>query len=152
MSIPKRLIGFVIVLIGVSILSFSLSAISGVDPAEAIARHQIFNASPELIERIREEYNLDRSIVERYFSWMSGILKGDFGISYMSHNAVRDDIASLLPKRSRSGLSLTLIIVVALPVGALCAQYHNGIFDQIMRWVTVFGSAFRYFGWDFCCS
>ncbi|MGI6507859.1 MAG: ABC transporter permease [Saccharofermentanales bacterium] len=140
MSIPKRLIGFVIVLIGVSILSFSLSAISGVDPAEAIARHQIFNASPELIERIREEYNLDRSIVERYFSWMSGILKGDFGISYMSHNAVRDDIASLLPKTlALSGLSLTLIIVVALPVGALCAQYHNGIFDQIMRWVTVFG-------------
>ena len=120
MSIPKRLIGFVIVLIGVSILSFSLSAISGVDPAEAIARHQIFNASPELIERIREEYNLDRSIVERYFSWMSGILKGDFGISYMSHNAVRDDIASLLPKTLALRSFARLLSSLLYPL-ALCA-------------------------------
>ena len=140
MSLSKRLIGFIIVLIGVSILSFALSAISDVDPAEAIARQQISNASPELIKSIREEYNLDRPIAERYFSWMAGILKGDFGFSYMTRNSVEADIASLLPKTlTLSGFALLLIIVIALPVGALCARYHNSVFDQIMRWVTVLG-------------
>lgn len=140
MNLPKRLIGYMIVLIGVSILSFALSAISDVDPAQAIARQQISNASPELIEHIREEYNLDRPIVERYFSWVAGMLKGDFGVSYMTRHWVEADIAKLLPKTlALSGLALLFIIAVSLPVGALCAQYHNSAFDQIMRWVTVLG-------------
>ena len=140
MNLLKRLIGFITVLVGVSILSFALSTISDVDPAEAIARQQISNASPELIEHIREEYDLDRPIVERYFSWMAGILQGDFGISYMTRNSVGVDIASLLPKTlALSGFSLFLIIAISLPVGALCARYHNSLFDQIMRWVTVLG-------------
>lgn len=140
MSLPKRLIGFIVVLIGVSILSFALSALSDVDPAEAIARQQISNASPELIESIREEYKLDRPIVERYFSWMAGILSGNFGVSYMTRNSVGADIASLLPKTlALSGFALLLIIAGSLPFGALCARYHNSVFDQIMRWATVLG-------------
>lgn len=140
MSLPKRLLSFVIVLLGVSILSFALSAISNVDPAEAIARQQIANASPELIENIRQEYGLDRPVVERYFSWMSGVLRGDFGTSYMTRHSVGTDIAELLPKTlALSGFALILIVAVSLPVGALCARYHNRAFDQIMRWATVLG-------------
>ncbi len=140
MSLSKRLTAFAIVLIGVSVLSFAFSAISGVDPAEAIARYQISNASPELIERIREEYKLNRSIVERYFAWVAGILKGDFGISYMTCNPVKEDLVLLLPKTlALAGFALFIIIAVALPVGALCALYHNSIFDRIVRWLTVLG-------------
>ncbi len=140
MSLPKRLIDFLIVLIGVSILSFALSEISNVDPAEAIARQQISNASPELIESIRKEYGLDRPIIERYFSWMAGILKGNFGISYMTRHSVSADIAVLMPKTlALSAFALLLIIAIALPAGALCALYHNSVFDHIMRWVTVIG-------------
>ncbi len=140
MSLAKRLIGFVIVLIGVSVLSFVLNAISGVDPAEAIARQQIVNVSPELIESIRKEHRLDRPLVERYFSWLTGILKGDFGVSFMTRCPVGEDIASLLPNTlTISGLALLLVIILALPLGALCARYHNSIFDRIVRWVTVLG-------------
>lgn len=140
MNLPKRLISFIIVLAGVSILSFALSVISNVDPAEAIARQQIANASPELIESIREEYALDRTIVERYFSWMAGVFKGDMGVSYMTRHSISADITALLPKTlALSGFALLLIIIVSLPVGALCAQYHYSVFDHIMRWVTVLG-------------
>lgn len=136
----KRLIGFSIVLFGVSVLSFALSAISDVDLAEAIARQQMTNASPELIESIRQEYGLDRPVVERYFSWVAGILTGDCGVSYMTRHPVSEDLASLLPKTlTLAGLALFLIVVVSLPVGALCARYQNSVFDHIMRWVTVLG-------------
>ncbi len=139
-SLPQRLIGFAVVLAGVSILSFALSAISDVDPAEAIARQQISNASPELIERIREEYGLNRPVTERYFLWIAQILKGDLGISYMTRHPVSADIAALLPRTlALSGFALLLIIMISLPVGALCARYQNGVFDHIMRWVTVLG-------------
>lgn len=140
MSLPKRLIGFCIVMIGVSILSFALSALSDVDPAEAIARQQIANASPELIDDIREEYHLDRPVVERYFSWMAGVLQGDFGTSFMTRHPVSQDIALLLPKTlALCGFALLIIIVFSLPIGALCARYQNGALDHAVRWMTVLG-------------
>ena len=140
MSIRKRLLGFLIVLIGVSILSFALSAISNVDPAEAMARQYNYNPSPELIEQIREEYGLDQPIIVRYFSWVGGILWGDMGTSYITRQPVSLIIAELLPETlAIAGFALVLIIVVSLPLGALCARYQNSIFDHITRGVTVFG-------------
>ena len=140
MKIRKRLIGLLIVLIGVSILSFALSAISDIDPAEAIARQHNYNPSPELIEQIREEYGLDKPIIARYFSWVGGMLRGDMGVSYITRHPVSLAFASLLPKTlAIVGFALLLIIVVSLPLGALCARHQNGVFDHIMRGVTVVG-------------
>lgn len=140
MNLRRRLVSFIIVLIGVSILSFAFSAISNDDLAETIARQQIANASPELIESIREEYNLDRPVIARYFSWLGGILKGDLGVSYMTRHPVGQDIAALLPKTlAISGAALFIIVCISLIAGALCALYHNSVFDHIIRWITVLG-------------
>lgn len=129
-----------VVLIGVSIFSFALSAVSAVDPAEAIARAQIANASPELIESIREEYQLDRPIVEHYFSWLAGVLRGDFGTSFMTRNAVSTEIGRLLPKTlCLAGFALLLTMLLSLPIGVCCARFHNKAADHVIRWLTVLG-------------
>lgn len=140
MSAVKRIAMLLVVLIGVSVFSFTLSAVSTVDPAEAIARAQIANASPELIKSIREEYQLDRPIVERYFFWLAGVLRGDFGTSFMTRNAVGAEIGRLLPKTlCLAGFALLLTVLLSLPIGACCARFHNKAVDHVIRWMTVLG-------------
>lgn len=64
--IGKRIISFLIVLVGVSILSFLLIAWSGKDPAEIIAHRGVSNPTPEQIEMIRVEMGLDQPLPVRY--------------------------------------------------------------------------------------
>ena len=79
--IGKRIISFLIVLVGVSILSFLLIAWSGKDPAEIIAHRGVSNPTPEQIEMIRVEMGLDQPLPVRYIQWLSGMFTGELGTS-----------------------------------------------------------------------
>ncbi|MBU9738728.1 ABC transporter permease family protein [Diplocloster agilis] len=70
--IRKRLVSFVIVLVGVSILSFLLLAFSVSDPAELIARRINVNATAEQIQEVRVAHGLNKSIPEQYINWVRG--------------------------------------------------------------------------------
>lgn len=138
--IVKRMLSFIPVLIGVSILSFLLIAFSGKDPAEVIARRGDLNATPELIEQVRIELDLDGSLPERYFNWMSGFVSGDFGISLTSFRPISEDIAEYFPVTARLVvLSLLWTAALSVPVSLLCARFKNGAFDHLTRGVTIFG-------------
>lgn len=69
--IGKRIISFLIVLVGVSILSFLLIAWSGKDPAEIIAHRGVSNPTPEQIEMIRVEMGLDQPLPVRYIQCLT---------------------------------------------------------------------------------
>lgn len=138
--IIKRAISFIPVLLGVSILSFLLIAYSGKDPAEVIARRGDLNATPELIEQVRVELNLDGSLPERYFRWVSGFVTGDFGISLTSFRPISDDIAEYFPITARLViLSLLWTVVLSVPISLLCARFKNSLVDHLTRGVTIFG-------------
>ena len=78
--IGKRIINFLIVLVGVSILSFLLIAWSGKDPAEIISICSgVSNPTPEQIEMIRVEMGLDQPLPVRYIQWLSGMFTGELG-------------------------------------------------------------------------
>ncbi|MDR2647722.1 MAG: ABC transporter permease [Oscillospiraceae bacterium] len=130
-----------IVLFGVSILSFALSAISPIDPAEAYARRTNFlSVTPERIAEIRVQMGLDKPIHIQYMSWLRGVLKGDFGISLTSRKPVTADIAAYLPLTLKlSGLSLLLVAALSIPIAAVCAMRKNGVFDHITRGITIVG-------------
>lgn len=138
--IIKRLISFIPVLFGVSILCFLLITFSGKDPAEVIARRGDINATPEIIEQIRVEMGLDGSLPERYFKWVSGFFTGDFGFSITSYQPIAQDIAEHLPITVvLVGMSLLWTAVLAIPIALLCARFKNSLFDHLTRGVTIFG-------------
>jgi ABC-type dipeptide/oligopeptide/nickel transport system permease component len=130
-----------VVLFGVSILSFALSAISPVDPAEAFARRTSFTGvTPERVEEIRVQMGLDKPMHLQYLHWLRGVLKGDFGTSLTSRKPVTEDIAAYLPLTLKlSGLSLLLVAALSIPIAAVCAARQNGVFDHITRGVTIVG-------------
>lgn len=138
--IKKRLFGFIVVLTGVSILSFLLIALSNTDPAAIIARKSSGGATDQLIEQIRIELGLDKPLLTRYFQWLSGLFTGDLEISIYSFRPIREDLAAYFPTTlALVGLSLVWIVLVSVPVSLLCALRKNGVFDHITRGVTLLG-------------
>ena len=96
--IGKRIISFLIVLVGVSILSFLLIAWSGKDPAEIIAHRGVSNPTPEQIEMIRVEMGLDQPLPVRYIQWLSGMFTGELGTSLTTHQPIVKDLHKYLAK------------------------------------------------------
>ena len=136
----KRILRFIILLLGVSILCFILTALSSIDPVTYIIRRGNLSPTPEVIEQVREELGLDSSLPIRYFTWIAGALHGDFGESVFTRNPVSEDLAAYFPTTLRL-LLLTLaeIIVFSLLLGVLCAAKQNKLIDHIMRGISILG-------------
>lgn len=138
--ILKRISGFLIVFIGVTVLAFVLSSISNQDPAFTIAKGLTINPTEEFVESIREEFNLDKPLISRYFSWLGAAVQGDFGVAHLNRVPVINNFALYLPKTLiLCGLTLVITIVFTLFLGLLCARFRNSIFDHTMRFATTFG-------------
>ena len=136
----KRFTGLVIVLAGVTILSFLLSNVSTVDPAEAFARRSMLNPTPEKIAEIRLTMGLHLPLHQQYIHWLSNCLQGDLGISLLTKKPVSHDIAQRLPATIRLvGLALLWVVILSVPVSILCAMRQNSLFDHFVRGVTILG-------------
>lgn len=138
--IIKRCISFFIVLVGVSILSFMLIALSGKDPAEIIAHRGVSNPTPEQIEMIREEMGLVQPIHVRYTKWLIGMFTGELGTSLTTHKPISSDLHKyMITSFELVGMAIIWIIVLTVPISLLCARYRNSFFDHISRGITICG-------------
>lgn len=136
----KKILNLLIVLIGVSLLSFLLSNISSVDPAEAIARRIYSNPTQEQIQEIRSEKGLDQPILVQYAKWAGGCIRGDLGLSYQSNQPVRQEIAEKLTATLLLvGMAMLWIVVVTVPLGILSAAKRGRLCDHFIRLITILG-------------
>jgi ABC-type dipeptide/oligopeptide/nickel transport system permease component len=138
--IRKRLLGFFVVLIGVSVLSFLLLTFSGNDPAETLTRRMDINASDEMIEATRVEMGLDKPLTVQYFSWIKGIFTGNVGISMYSMREIMQDMAEYFPVTfTLVGMAMLWVVFLGVPVSLLSARFRNGIADHLTRAITILG-------------
>ena len=136
-SVLKKIGSFLIILLGITFLSFLLSYLSPSDPVEIMMKKKGNMVSEEVIERKREELGLNQPLVVQYVNWLKGIVKGDFGTSYKSNKPVLQEIQKCLPYTIKlTLLSMFLTIVISTPLGVLCARYKDGWLDNILRFVT----------------
>lgn len=105
-----------------TIVVFALQELSDTDPVAATIGN---SASPEAIAAARERLGLDRPVLVRYFSYLAGLLRGDFGTSFRTHNPVTQDLASAFP----ATMELVLFaFVLALILGTLFA------ISSLLKW------------------
>lgn len=136
----KRIVRLLVLLLGVSVLCFVLTALSSTDPAVYIIRRGNLSPTPEMIAQVRAELGLDQPLPVRYFNWIGGIFHGDFGESVFSTNEVAEDLARYFPQTLQLVvLSLAEIIVFSILLGVLCAAKKNKLTDHIMRIISLFG-------------
>lgn len=130
----RRLLSSVVVLIASSMLVFAL-AIASFDPLSAF--RQIQPPPPEaFFQNLRDQYNLDDPFFVRYFSWLGGVLTGDFGESNFG-TAVGPELMTRLSVTARMVVTaMVLAVLLAIIVGVLTAVRQYKPEDYFMTFVT----------------
>lgn len=139
-KIGKRILQILIVLVGVSFLSFLLIYISPGDPVTTMFASTGTMPSEQVINETREELGLNRLFLEQYGTWLTNCLHGNFGNSFSMHQPVANLLLSrLMPTIKLSLLSLVLMLAVSVPFGVLSAVYREKPIDFLVRGVSFFG-------------
>jgi peptide/nickel transport system permease protein len=137
--IARRLGFLVLVLLGISLITFVLSHVVPADPARLYAGPRATAAS---IEAIRHQYGLDLPLWQQYLRYVGGLLHGDFGYSLSSHRPVADDLHDFVPATVELSLwAIILILVVGIPLGVMSAVWRGSIVDQVGRVLSITGVA-----------
>lgn len=140
--IIKRLLNSIPLLIGISFLSFILINLSQSDPAEVALRVNEITPTEEAVAQMREELELDKPFAERYITWITKSLKGDFGHSFITNKPVMDEMKQAIPATLLlAGFSLIIIIAVSITAAVLCTIYQDSIVDRIIRGIIFAGEA-----------
>ncbi|QDZ02608.1 ABC transporter permease [Nitratireductor mangrovi] len=106
-----RLLTMAVTLFGVAIVVFVVIRIA---PGDPIAMMLPPGATQEDIERLRALYGLDKSLIEQFFIWISGVVQGDFGTSI----SLRQDVLGLVLGRLPATLELSVVaLLIALAIG-----------------------------------
>ena len=135
-----RLFQIVIVLIGISFITFILTYLSPGDPVRNMYTATGVMPTQEMIEQTREELGLNDPFAIQYFRWLSNCLHGDFGKSYSLNKDVMELLAGrILPTLKLAGLSLAMMLVISVPLGVASALKKNTIPDYIIRGITFLG-------------
>ncbi len=144
-TIFKRLGWALVVLFGLSIIIFSLMRVIPGDPARLALGPTV---PEEIVEQYRERHHYNKPLPTQYYYWLSGVVKGDFGTSSVTHRSVMKDFSEFLPA------TLELVIWAGIPsiffallLGVLGAMYNNRWPDYIIRFSSYIIIATPAFVW-----
>jgi len=123
-----------VVLLLVTIIVFGLSRLLPGGPARAILG---VHATPSNIAAFNRENGLDSPLPAQYWHWLSGVLTGNFGFSYVLNQPVSSLLAQRLPKTAfLAGISVVLAVLIAVPIGLYQAVRRGRVDDYAVTTVT----------------
>jgi peptide/nickel transport system permease protein len=103
-------------------------------------------ATPEALAAEEQRMGLDQPLVERYWSFVTGAVQGDFGTSFKTERPVATDLADRLPATLELALVATLLaLAVGIPLGFFAATRRNSAVDHIARNVAALAAAMPIF-------
>ncbi len=133
----RRALRGALVLIGLSALIFIVARIVPGDPAR-ISLGPL--ATPAQVAELQHEMGYDRPVIVQYALYMGDLLRGDLGQSLLSRRSVNTDVAETFPVTLQLvGASILLVLVVAVPLGALAARHRGGWIDGASRIAALLG-------------
>ena len=126
--LTRRLLQSLLILLGVSFITYVLLFVLPADPVRQIAGR---SATPETVANIRRELGLDQSFVVQYGRYLWGLLQGDLGRSYLQKSQVAELIAARLPATLLLMLGAILCeLVIGLGFGIIAALRRGSWLDQ----------------------
>lgn len=125
--------GFVMLFV-IATLTFFLTSLTGSDPARRLAGNQ---ASLDQVAAKRAQLGLDQPVLERYFAWLGGAVRGDLGSSWTNNQPVTRLVAQSLPVTLSIVLAaLVLTAAVSIALGVLAAV-RGGWLDRFLQVVSI---------------
>ena len=139
-KILSRLLQIVIVLIGISFLTFLLTYLAPGDQAQIMLTSSGVMPTPSEVAALRETMGLNDPFFVQYFRWLGNALHGDFGVSFSLNKPVVDLLlARLWPTLKLTLFSMILMLVVSVPLGMVSAVKKDSWIDNLVRGITFLG-------------
>ncbi len=141
--VARRLLTLPVLLLGISIIAFTLLNVAPGDPADILLRLQQPGTEPprEAVLALRQELRLDAPLLLRYGRWLLGAVQGDLGVSYRSGKPIMKELGQRLPATLMlAGASLALAVAVAIPLGIVAAVWRNSWLDGLSRLLALLGA------------
>ncbi|WP_026851539.1 ABC transporter permease [Glaciibacter superstes] len=134
----RRLLSTVVVVFLVSVITFYVTRVVLPDPVSTILGGQESGASAEQIAQIRQSLFLDRPFPVQYWLWITGVLTGNLGRSYLRPQDVSEMIGAALPVTFElTLLALLIAVFFGVALGMVGAARHNRPADTITSGASV---------------
>ena len=140
-DVVARIFQIILVLIGISFITFALVMLAPGDVVrQMIAGNEDVIVSQAEIEALRIELGLDKPFFFQYLDWLQRVVQGNLGFSYMTKKPVLDVLWENLPGTIYLALaSLSLMLIIFLPLGVYSAVKKGSYADNIIRFITFIG-------------
>jgi peptide/nickel transport system permease protein len=128
--LARRIVQALLILFGVSVITFGLLYLLPADPVRQIAGR---SATPETVENIRRQLGLDQPFIVQYWRYLGNLVQGDLGRSYLQRTQVSELIWSRLPATlllMAAGIACELLI--GLTMGLIAAVRRGTVLDQAL--------------------
>jgi peptide/nickel transport system permease protein len=138
--IVRRLLLAVVVVFGVTLITFILARVVPQNVAQVWAGFQGFRAGEDAVRAVEEQYHLNEPLHVQYGYYLRDLVTLNWGTSPITTRPVADDIKTFLPNTIElTAAAMLLAIVIAVPLGIVSATHRNGIGDHLSRIVALFG-------------
>jgi len=135
--ILRRALAVIPVLIGVTLLTFTLSHIVPGDPVRATLGPY---PTPEAVEALKHKWGMDRPVSVQYLRYMRNLVKGDLGTSFQTNRAVIDDLREFFPATFElTVVSLLFTLLLGVPLGIVAATKRDKWIDHVTRVFSLTG-------------
>ncbi len=135
--VVRRLLLLVVVVAGMSLITFSLTHLVPGNPARLLAGP---HATQAQVDTLARQYGLDKPVPEQYVRYVQGLLHGDLGTSLTDRRPVLDDLTQFLPATIELTLAaMILTIGIGIPLGVIAAVSRGGILDHLARIISIGG-------------
>ncbi|NLL82469.1 MAG: ABC transporter permease [Tissierellia bacterium] len=135
----KRILVAIPVLLGVTLLVFTMLYFTEGDPARLILGD---TATEEEVEALREELGLNDSFGQQYISYLGGVLKGDLGVDYITGRPVSEEVMDRLTTTLKLAVaSIVFSMIVAIPAGIISAVRQYSAVDNIAMVIALLGNS-----------
>ena len=126
----RRIGHSLLILLGVSFITYGLLYMLPADPARQIAGR---SASPEVVASIRHQLGLDLPFYRQYLNYLGGLLHGDLGRSFVQRTKVSDLVLSrLAPSLQLMGIGIAFELLIGLGLGIVAALKRNTFLDRVL--------------------
>lgn len=140
--IAGRILFVIPIMLALSLFTFALTYLSPSDPVTLYYTSLGVSPDREMVEETKEEMGLNDPFIVQYGRWLGNTLHGDLGTSYKYKTPVAQEMAKRLPNTIILTISTLIVtVLLAVPLGMICAIYQNKWIDFLLRFISFFGVA-----------
>ncbi len=144
--ILSRIATFLPTFIGVTLISFAFIRVLPGDPIIVMAGER--GMTQERYDELVTQFGFDRPIIAQYWDYLTGVLQGDLGNSFVTKRPVWDEFFALFPATLELSIcAMIFAVALGLPAGVIAAMNRGKFFDRTLMSTALVGYSMPIFWW-----